>query len=99
MKSERRESEKSTKKKPNYQKSAFVGDGHERRAIKKDQKISQPNDALLSAKRREKEKKEGIQGKKRGIFVLKFANEKFYLSFQTLLWKVTYNNNNNKHGA
>ena len=80
-------------------KKAHVGDGHERRAITQDQKISQPNDALLSAKRREKEKKEGIQGKKRGIFVLKFANEKFYLSFQTLLWKVTYNNNNNQHGA
>jgi len=35
---------------------------------KKIKKISQPNDALLSAKRREKEKKEGIEGKKkRGI--------------------------------
>jgi len=32
---------------------------------KKIKKISQPNDALLSAKRREKEKKEGIEGKKK----------------------------------
>jgi hypothetical protein len=63
---------------------------------KKIKKISQPNDALLSAKRHEKEKKEGIEGKKKKRDL---QNENFTSVSQTLLWKVITYNNNNKHGA
>lgn len=64
VKSFREESEKSEKR----TKKAHEGNGHERERSKKDQKNIETKRRALSAKRHEKEKKEGIQGKKKEGF-------------------------------
>jgi hypothetical protein len=63
---------------------------------KKDQKNIATKRRSSSAKRHEKEKKEGIEGKKKKRDL---QNKNFTSVSQTLLWKVITYNNNNKHGA